>query len=64
MCELVGLWQFHGGPSEELTAVVTNMADTMVLCGTDDSGVWTDERAGLALGFRRLAANMEGKACV
>jgi len=31
------------------------MADTLVHRGPDDSGVWTDESAGIALGHRRLA---------
>ena len=31
------------------------MADTVAHRGPDDAGVWADERAGLALGHRRLA---------
>jgi len=31
------------------------MADTLIHRGPDDSGVWADATAGIALGFRRLA---------
>lgn len=40
-----------GGPEE----VVERMALTLQHRGPDDGGTWVDERAGIAMGFRRLA---------
>ena len=40
---------------EELCAVINALADTVCHRGPDDAGEWVDERAGVALGFRRLA---------
>ena len=39
----------------ELQSTVTRMSDTIRHRGPDDSGVWVDAQAGIALGFRRLA---------
>jgi asparagine synthase (glutamine-hydrolysing) len=39
----------------ELEASAIRMADTIHHRGPDDSGVWVDAEAGIALGFRRLA---------
>jgi asparagine synthase (glutamine-hydrolysing) len=39
----------------ELGALATQMADAIAHRGPDDSGVWTDERCGVALGHRRLS---------
>lgn len=36
-------------------AMVERMAATLVARGPDDSGTWADQRAGIALGHRRLA---------
>ncbi|HYO75334.1 MAG TPA: asparagine synthase (glutamine-hydrolyzing) [Thermoanaerobaculia bacterium] len=55
MCGIAGIWQFGGGAEEELRAQATAMAGALRHRGPDDHGVWCDERAGLALGFRRLA---------
>jgi asparagine synthase (glutamine-hydrolysing) len=55
MCGLIGFWQTEPAPREELSALATRMADTLSHRGPDDSGVWVDPRAGVALGFRRLS---------
>ena len=53
MCGFAG---FVGSASEqELRLEVGRMADQLVHRGPDDSGVWVDAEAGIALGFRRLA---------
>ncbi len=45
-----------GSASEqELRAQVCRMAGQLIHRGPDDSGVWVDAEAGIALGFRRLA---------
>src|SRR5215218_11128339 len=38
-----------------MEAVAERMADTVRHRGPDDAGAWVDARAGVALGFRRLA---------
>lgn len=55
MCGLTGFLAPPSRSSDELAAVVTSMASTIVCRGPDDGGVWTDAAAGLAFGFRRLA---------
>ena len=56
MCGITGFLsqrcEFGAGGSEE---VVRRMALAMHHRGPDDGGAWVDERAGIALGFRRLA---------
>ena len=61
MCGLTGF--LHGAAeqsTEELTALVSRMARTMILRGPDDSGEWADGAAGVALGFRRLSMDHLG----
>ena len=56
MCGIVGIYDLTAStPQEQLLATATAMADTVAHRGPDDAGVWADERAGLALGHRRLA---------
>ena len=53
MCGIAGfLTQRDAGRSP---AIAGRMADAIVHRGPDDSGVWTDEAAGVALAHRRLA---------
>jgi asparagine synthase (glutamine-hydrolysing) len=53
MCGIAG---FLGHPgSSDLSASVRIMAETIVHRGPDDSGVWTDDSAGIALAHRRLS---------
>lgn len=54
MCGLAGFLDIDSDtPGRE--AVAAAMAGTLVHRGPDDSGVWSDDGAGIALGFRRLA---------
>jgi asparagine synthase (glutamine-hydrolysing) len=55
MCGIVGCWSLEGDESTVLYQAATHMADTLTHRGPDDSGVWADPEAALALGFRRLA---------
>jgi asparagine synthase (glutamine-hydrolysing) len=55
MCGLTGFWQPKGCAAEQVRGIVQRMADTLVHRGPDDTGVWVDESAGVALGHRRLA---------
>lgn len=51
MCGIAGLWT-RGRIDPD---VVRAMADAVAHRGPDDSGIWTDEAAGIGLGHRRLA---------
>jgi len=56
MCGIAGF--LNSSPKrtqKELRAVVSAMADTLKHRGPDDSGIWVDEKAGIALGHRRLS---------
>lgn len=51
MCGITGYWG-DGAPD---SAIATRMASKIAHRGPDDSGVWTDDAAGLALAHRRLS---------
>ena len=55
MCGFAGLLTTVGFEADALAAHAERMIDPLVHRGPDDSGVWADEAAGIALGFRRLA---------
>ncbi|MBA2525954.1 MAG: asparagine synthetase B, partial [Pyrinomonadaceae bacterium] len=56
MCGLSGFIDSERHLSEEaLRFTVTRMANVLHHRGPDDAGSWVDPRAGVALGFRRLA---------
>ena len=56
MCGFAGLVNARSGQTADaLRAVVQRMADMLVHRGPDDSGVWVDAEAGIALGHRRLS---------
>ena len=55
MCGFAGLLTTVGCSSDELTADAARMIAPLVHRGPDDSGIWSDAAAGVALGFRRLA---------
>src|SRR2546428_4275865 len=55
MCGLVGFLQAPDEAELLLSQHARRMADTLIHRGPDDSGVWADATAGIALGFRRLA---------
>src|SRR5512143_203273 len=52
MCGIAGRWRRRGGGATE---TAQRMTSCLVHRGPDDSGVWGDPAAGIALGFRRLA---------
>lgn len=55
MCGLVGYLQSRNFFSDTAHAVVRKMAERLAHRGPDDSGVWVDEAAGVALAHRRLS---------
>ena len=56
MCGITGFWNpQRSDDATSLKNIVGHMTDTIVHRGPDDSGVWVDADAGVALGFRRLA---------
>lgn len=55
MCGLTGFLTREFKSDADLRTTVCLMADQLCHRGPDDSGVWVDPSAGLALGFRRLA---------
>ncbi|TAN56949.1 MAG: asparagine synthase (glutamine-hydrolyzing), partial [Magnetospirillum sp.] len=54
MCGFAGFLDLKRTTSDR-AAVARAMAATLIHRGPDDDGVWTDDAAGIALGFRRLA---------
>ena len=52
MCGICGFWQSETG---DLAAIASRMSTEIRHRGPDDSGVWTDDKAGIALGHRRLS---------
>ena len=54
MCGLTGFLS-PPAPVQGLTEALSAMARTLVHRGPDDSGVWIDAEAGVALGHRRLS---------
>jgi asparagine synthase (glutamine-hydrolysing) len=55
MCGLAGVLRTPGFTREELADHMGRMTRPIAHRGPDDSGIWIDEQAGVALGFRRLA---------
>ncbi len=55
MCGLTGFLDPAPLGPDEIRARVAAMADTLAHRGPDDSGVWIDPEAGIALGHRRLS---------
>jgi asparagine synthase (glutamine-hydrolysing) len=55
VCGLNGVWRSGGGGADALRRDVGAMAAALVHRGPDDAGDFVDARAGVALGFRRLA---------
>ena len=55
MCGLAGFFGTRNRGPDEMRGTASRMADAIVHRGPDDSGVWVDSSAGIALGFRRLA---------
>src|SRR5215831_18642111 len=55
MCGITGLLTSSPGSELELKVLVSRMTGQLAHRGPDDSGVWVDQRAGIAFGHRRLA---------
>jgi asparagine synthase (glutamine-hydrolysing) len=55
MCGISGYLQKGGFEPETAGNIVNTMAAKMIHRGPDDSGVWVDGKAGIALAHRRLA---------
>src|SRR4051794_41907467 len=55
MCGFAGFLTTAPYAADELSELARRMIAPIVHRGPDDSGVWTDEAAGVAFGFRRLA---------
>jgi len=55
MCGLTGFWFFGGANGVRMERDVRRMTRAIAHRGPDDSGIWTDSDAGIALGHRRLS---------
>src|SRR5581483_4443199 len=56
MCGIAGVYSPHGEVSrDDLSSIVTEMANWLTHRGPDAGGAWVDARAGIGLGHRRLA---------
>jgi len=55
MCGLAGIFARRNWSSDELHDMASRMTGAIVHRGPDDSGIWVEPAAGVALGFRRLA---------
>lgn len=55
MCRIIGCWDFKNNNPNNLAHEVKQMRDVLVHGGPDDSGLYVDHLAGLALGHRRLS---------
>lgn len=56
MCGLTGFLSISFSLlNDEAKALIKKMANTLIHRGPDDSGVWVDETAAIALGHRRLS---------
>ena len=55
MCGIAGFWELLSRPKGELKKIARGMANALAHRGPDDSGVWADPQAGIALGHRRLS---------
>ncbi len=55
MCGITGFWDASGKQQDDLRSIVLDMADAIRHRGPDDSGIWVDQKTGLALGHRRLS---------
>jgi asparagine synthase (glutamine-hydrolysing) len=55
MCGIAGLLRPGGGDESGLSAIAGRMTDALAYRGPDGAGYWTDARAGVAFGHRRLS---------
>ena len=54
MCGIAGYWQTRSAPEAPLE-VLKRMGEVLAHRGPDDSGTFTDTRAGIGMAFRRLS---------
>lgn len=55
MCGIAGLFRPGGGDDSQLTGYARRMTDAVAHRGPDADGIWTEPRAGIAFGHRRLS---------
>ncbi|OGI10774.1 MAG: asparagine synthase (glutamine-hydrolyzing) [Candidatus Margulisbacteria bacterium GWF2_35_9] len=55
MCGITGFWQLNKFSPKTAKTIAKKMADKIQHRGPDDSGVWIDEKVGIALAHRRLS---------
>lgn len=55
MCGITGILLERASAGDGLQTCISDMATALSHRGPDDSGVWTDDAAGVALGHRRLS---------
>ena len=55
MCGITGFWEVPNRSKFQLSETARRMADTIAHRGPDDSGVWSDQEAGIALAHQRLS---------
>lgn len=55
MCGIAGLFRPGGGDASTLAGIAAAMTSTLRHRGPDADNVWTNDRAGIAFGHRRLA---------
>lgn len=55
MCGIAGFWQPNNFYADTARATAEKMGDAILHRGPDDSGIWLDEKNGLALSHRRLS---------
>ncbi|MDP6586661.1 MAG: hypothetical protein QF535_18545, partial [Anaerolineales bacterium] len=55
MCGIAGFITLKSFSKDDLITYVSRMSQTLKSRGPNDSGVWVDEEAGVALGHRRLS---------
>jgi asparagine synthase (glutamine-hydrolysing) len=55
MCGIAGFLEARAWPEAAQPAIIAGMVTALAHRGPDDSGVWIDAEAGIALGHRRLA---------
>ena len=55
MCGITGFWQSSGFSGDEAQVIAYKMAERIAHRGPDDSGLWLDDAAGIALAHQRLS---------
>ena len=55
MCGITGFWEVPLRSESKLNEMARSMANAIAHRGPDDSGVWSDQQAGIALGHQRLS---------